>query len=87
LTYLVFCTKIRDMVEKYKGLIPPGSIWFRLNRDDALALLAHKGDLVDMTPEQIESIDSADIQAIKGQVDELEQMFKYAGLDIITLFD
>lgn len=40
-----------------------------------------------MTPEQVQSVDSADIQAVKGQVDQLEQMLKDAGLSIITLFD
>lgn len=75
------------MVDKYLGAIPPGSIWYRLDRNEALALLKHKGELDSMTPEQIQEVDSADIQAVKGKVDQLEQMLKDAGLSIITLFD
>ena len=40
-----------------------------------------------MTPEQIELVDSADIQAAKGKVEELEKMITDAGLKIVTLFD
>jgi len=75
------------MVEKYRGVVPPGSIWFRLNRDESMALMQHQGMLEKMTPEQIMALDSADIQAAKGKVAELEQMLKDAGLKIVTLYD
>ena len=75
------------MVDKYRGAIPLGSIWFSLNRAEALALLKHQGELQKMTPEQIELVDSADIQAAKGKVEELEKMITDAGLKIVTLFD
>jgi hypothetical protein len=75
------------MVEKYSGIIPPGSIWYRLNKDESLALMRHQGMLENMSPEQIGAVDSADIQAEKGKVIELEQMLQNAGLKIITLHD
>jgi len=75
------------MVEKYRGAVPPGSIWFRLDRDESIALMRHQGILGDMTSEQIATVDSADIQAAKGEVTELEQMLKDAGLKIVTLYD
>jgi hypothetical protein len=75
------------MVEKYKGVIPPGSIWYSLNREESLALLSHRGELDKMSPEQIASVDSSDIQAVKGKTKELENMLIQAGLSIITLYD
>lgn len=75
------------MVEKYRGAIPPNSIWYKLNGDESLALLRHNGEIAKMTPEQISTIESSDIQAIRGQIDELEKMLKEAGLNIVTLFD
>jgi len=75
------------MVEKYRGAIPPNSIWYKLSRDESLALLKHNGEIAKMTPEQISTIESSDIQAIRGQVDDLEKMLKEAGLNIVTLFD
>ena len=74
-------------MEKYRGLFPPGSIWFKLNRDEVLALLKQQGQLEKMTPEEIGLVDSADIMAEKGKVEELEKMMTEAGLKIITLFD
>jgi hypothetical protein len=75
------------MVEKFRGLIPPGSIWYRLGRDESLVLLGHQGMLDDMSPEQIEAVDSVDIQVAKGKVTDLEQILNDVGLEIITLYD
>lgn len=75
------------MVEKFRGILPPGSIWYKLNRDESLVLMKHRGVLANMSPEQIQLEDSAEIQAPKGKVLEFEQMLKDAGLEIITLYD
>lgn len=75
------------MVEKYRGVLPPGSVWFRLSKDEALALLRHQGELEKMTPEQVSTVDSAEIQAVPGKVSELEEMLQKAGLSVVTLHD
>ncbi len=43
--------------------------------------------LDDMSPEQVATVDSTDIQAAKGKATELEQMLIDAGLKITTLYD
>jgi hypothetical protein len=73
------------MVEKFRGIIPPGSIWYRLNRDETIALLKHQGEFDNLAPDKQETLDSSDIQAIPDEVEELEQLLTNAGLKIVTL--
>lgn len=74
------------MVEKFKGFLPPGSIWYKLTRDETIALMQHEGTWENMTSEQREALDSSEIQLFKGKSAELEQKLKDAGLNIVTLF-
>jgi len=76
------------MVEKYKGILPPGSIWYSLNREEAIVLLLRPDLLKNMSHEIITAIGSAsDLQADNGKISKLEQAFKDAGLIIATLYD
>jgi hypothetical protein len=75
------------MVEKYRGIIPPDSIYFKLSRDECITLLKYQGILQTLSSEQIATLESSEIQAFKGKVTEIEKMLKNAGLKIITLYD
>jgi len=75
------------MVEKYRGIIPPDSIYFKLSREECIALLKYQGILRNLSLEQIKTLDSSEIQAFKGKVTRIEEMLKNAGLKIITLYD
>ena len=75
------------MAEKFKGLMPPNSIWFRLSREESIALLKFQGKFDDFSPEEKSALDSSDIQALPGRVSELEELLVNAGINIITLFD
>lgn len=74
------------MVEKFRGILPPGSIWYKLSKDEAIALMQRDGTWENLTPEQKETVDSAEIQLFKGKSAELEQKLKDTGLKIVTLF-
>jgi len=74
------------MVEKFIGILPPGSIWYKLTREETIALLQHEGTWEDMTKEQRNNLDSSEIQLTKGKALEMEQKLKDAGLKIITLY-
>lgn len=74
------------MVEKFKGILPPGSIWYKLTRDETIAFMQHEGLWENMTPEEREFLHSAEIQLEKGKSTELEQKLKDAGLSIVPLF-
>lgn len=50
------------MVEKYREIIPRGSIWFSLSRKETIALLEHQGELENMSSSQIDSINGSDLQ-------------------------
>jgi hypothetical protein len=75
------------MVEKYRGITPPDSIYFKLNRNESIALLKYQGILEDLSSEQIATLESSEIQAFKGKASEIERMLTNAGLKIITLYD
>ena len=75
------------MVEKYIGLVPPGSVWYKLNRDEATAFLQKEGSWSSLTPEQQADIKDLDIQALPGKTEAFELLIKEAGLNITTLFD
>lgn len=73
------------MAEKYRGILPPNSTWFSLNREETIILMRHQGMLEKMTPRQVSSLDSTDIHVFEERVAEFEQILKDAGLTIVTL--
>ncbi len=75
------------MVEKYRGIMPPGSIWYHLDSQETRTLLKHLGMLRGSIPEEVSEIGPAEIQAARGKTEELEQVLREAGLKIITLYD
>jgi len=75
------------MVEKFRGLIPPGSIWYRFTREEAVTFLQHTGHYDDMTPQQRRELDSIDLQALPGKTEDIERQISEAGLNIVTLHD
>ena len=75
------------MVEKYRGILPPGSIWYSFSREEAETFLKHTGRYTDMTPEQRRDFDSVDLQALPGKAREIEEQISRAGLNMVTLYD
>ena len=77
------------MVEKYKGVLPPGSIWFHLTGDEARALIEVHPDIKTQLPtdKQLAEIDDVDIQALPAKTEDIEKLLHAAGLNIVTLFD
>lgn len=75
------------MVEKYKGIMPPGSIWYRFNREEALVLLVLQGELENISLEEIIAFNSADAQIPLEQIPEFEEILTDIGFRIITLHD
>jgi len=68
------------VVDKYRGLLPPGSTWYRLTRDETITFAENRG--MRMTPEQRSRLGSSEIQAFKGKEGEMEQALQKAGLII-----
>jgi len=77
------------MVEKYSGVLPVRSIWYRLTRDEALALVKFDPDFQTQLPTDrpLSELDSIDIQAFPGKTADIEKLLQAAGLNIVTLFD
>lgn len=75
------------MAEKYRGILPPGSIWYRLTRAESIAYLQLMGLWSELTPEQQVGIEDSDIQALPGKAEEIESLLTQAGLTVRTLFD
>lgn len=75
------------MVEKYRGITPPGSIWYRLTREESIVLIVKQGLYKNLTPDQRSSLNSSEILAEKGKASEVEKLLTDSGLKIITLFD
>ncbi len=77
------------MVEKYRGVLPKGSIWFHLTGDEARALIATHPDLQAQLPtdKPLADIEDVDIQALPGTTADIEKLLTEAGLKIITLHD
>ena len=77
------------MVEKYRGVFPPGSIWFHLDKSEICALINSNSEIKAQLPEgvAIADLENADIQAIPGKIEKIESLLKESGLKIVTLFD
>lgn len=75
------------MVEKFRGILPAHSIWYRLTRDEALAFLSCHKDKAALLPANLADLDSIDIQALSGKTEDIEKLLQEAGLPIVTLFD
>jgi hypothetical protein len=77
------------MTEKYLGLIPKGSIWFRLTGDEARILVHQNPEFMAQLPadKPLEELDSIEIQAFPGKCKDIEDLLTKAGLTIVTLFD
>lgn len=75
------------MAEKYRGLIPSGSIWYKLSRDETIALLQCQGEWDSMSAERRATLEDADIQGHPGKIESLERLLAQAGINVTTLFD
>ena len=77
------------MVEKYRGILPPDSIWFHFTGDEARALIEVHPDIKNQLPadKTLAEIDGVDIQALPGLTEGIESLIHNAGLKKITLFD
>ena len=74
------------MVEKYRGILPPGSVWYSLTKEEAIVLLQHKGEWEKMTPEKKSIFNCVEIYAEKGKTVELERILTNAGLTVTPLY-
>lgn len=76
------------MVEKYKGILPPGSIWFHFTGDEARAFVKTHPNIAAELPidKPIDEIEDSEIQAVPGQVEIIETLIQEAGLTIKTLY-
>jgi len=77
------------MVEKYRGVLPKGSIWFHLTGDEARALITSHPDIKAQLPtdKPLADIGDVDIQALPGTTADIEKLLTEAGLNIVTLQD
>lgn len=77
------------MVEKYRGVLPKGSIWFHLTGDEARALIESSPEFAAQVPtdKPLAEIDDVDIQALPGKTADIEKLLQTAGLNIVTLQD
>lgn len=75
------------MVEKFSGIIPLGSIWYRFSREEAITFLQHTGHYERMTPQHRKELNSIDLQALLGKTEDIEQQISEVGLNIVTLHD
>ena len=74
------------MVDKYRGIMPKGSIWYRFSREEMIAFLKDSTDLVPKdTVIDYSLLESGDMQAIN--VEGMESAIAKAKLNIVTLFD
>lgn len=77
------------MVEKYRGILPKGSIWFHLTGDEARALIKSSPEFAAQIPpdKPLAELDNIEIQALPGDAADIEKLLQTAGLHIVTLFD
>lgn len=77
------------MVEKFRGVLPDKSIWYRFTRDEALRFVGAHKEIEALLPKSppLEDLDSVDLQAFPGKTEAIEKLIKEAGLPVVTLFD
>lgn len=77
------------MAEKYRGFLPPDSIWFHLNREEARTLIENNPEIKALIPSDktLAELNDADIQSLPGQTEDIEKLLQEAGIKIITLYD
>jgi len=77
------------MAEKYRGFLPPDSIWFHLNREETKTLIESNPEIKALLPtnKTLAELDDADIQSLPEQAEDIEKLLQEAGIKIITLYD
>lgn len=75
------------MVEKYRGVLPAGSIWFHLTGDEARSLIKSSPEFAAQIPpdKPLADLDDIDIQALPGKTADIEKLLKEAGLNIMNI--
>ena len=80
------------MAEKYKGILPPGSVWYQLKTKDATKILEQSILDGKLDPIYINDLmfkhekdNLTELQAPKNESDKLEKILKEYGEEIRTL--
>jgi len=81
------------MAEKYRGILPPNSIWIHLNREETINFIDEVAKQESKFKEQLPSdrplseLKDTEIQALPENIEFIEEIMKKAGIKIKTLFD
>ena len=74
------------MVDKYRGALPKGSIWFHFERSELISFLKANPEMLPKDAKiDFNTLDDGDLHAI--DVLAMEKAIAKAGLAIVTLFD
>ncbi|MFH1971466.1 MAG: hypothetical protein ABIJ05_03745 [Patescibacteria group bacterium] len=81
------------MAEKYRGILPPNSIWYKLDTNKASLILMHaaingeiRSSFVDTNVFCHQSDTFTELQAPTGESEKLEEILKKYGEKITTLY-